>query len=539
MEKRYEGADMKIKKDSNFLNNLFPYSIIILLLVFTLATLSFQPLWFDEQLTMNESNASSISALLTLVLRHESIPPLFFLIEYFLVHTFSLSAFVLRLIPALAGVIGCLFYWKIFQKITDRKTAILSLILCVTSAFLLIFSQEARVYAILFCESMLMIWLSLKWLDHRNRSSVVGILLLGLLSLNTHYYALFMNVALLFSLFIIDKERVNHKRTYTLLISGFFISILSILPWFLPQLALQTNGQKTDLISKAVVAIPFIPLSTLAGPGLQKITSLHDFGGTNAIVLIALAFIFLLAIIAVIPAIKRGALRNMSRKQLFLVLFFVVAFLQHIVTGFKVPSLHPRYTIYSMMLLFGGLLAVTVSKKWIQNTIFGLLLSINLFGLFTYFGGTAVLFRVPWDKIAIDISSTATADEVIISADLMHVFSLPYYLQNEIPIALFDGNTFWRGDAPIYQQKAYPFFNTKVQIYQKNFEFYQENDTMKELFISFLHKYPNGFYLYQEDGKPYNENFLQHHINGLRLNIFKHYNTNQGIVYLVRWEYQS
>jgi hypothetical protein len=81
---------------SNKFERFLPYTVLLIGLMGSLATLCVHPLWFDEHLTMNEAQSRSLKDMMALVLRHESIPPLFFILEYFMVKLFSLSVFTLR-----------------------------------------------------------------------------------------------------------------------------------------------------------------------------------------------------------------------------------------------------------------------------------------------------------------------------------------------------------------------------------------------------------------------------------------------------------
>lgn len=520
-----------------------PYGFILLGFIMTLSTITIQPLWFDEHLTMNETQAGSLKNMMTLVLRHESIPPLFFIIEYFLIKLFSLSAFSLRIIPALAGTLGAFFYWKIFLKAADRTSALLSLILCLSSSFLLAYAQEARPYSILFCESMILLYFSIRWLEKHDIGSAAAVAVSMFAAMNTHYYALFMNIAVILSLFIAEKKRMNYSKSFIVFTTAAFLSVVSVAPWIIKQLALQVNGQKTFLISKAGFAIPFIPVSTLSGSALTKITILKDLEGWNTIILLLMLLIFGLTTHAIFCCLRKILVsKKIHGTRLFLTLFFIIAFAQHIVTGFHIPSLHPRYTIYSMMLLFGGILTFTAPAKLTRNFLFVTLLGINIFGLFRYWDQN-VTFRVPWNRIASDIDAQSPETAVVASSESMHVFSLPFYMKSNTRIALLDPNVFLTSNAPLFKRIPYSFFNRDLEIYQHTFEYYNSDknkpDTPVLTFLDFVKLNPSGLFLYQEDGMPYNKSFLKHSIPDLKVKIVHHYETNQGILYIIRWEFPS
>lgn len=524
------------------IENFVPYGFILIGLILSVFTLTIQPLWFDEHLTMNEAQSGSLKDMMTLVMRHESIPPLFYLLEYCMVKLFSLSDFSLRIIPALAGILGCFFYWRIFFKVTDRSTAVMSLVLCVSSSFLIVFSQEARPHSMLFCESMILLFFSIRWLEKHDIINAAGIAVSMFIAVNTHYYALFLIAAVIVSMFIVEKKRNLSKKGFIVFITSALISVISVSPWLLKQLALQVNGQKTSLISKAGIAIPYIPISTLSGAALEKITVLKDFTGLNSIVLLLLLLVFIFTTTELLKFFKQADIRQrLNTIPFFLILFFAIAYGQHILTGFRIPSLHPRYTIYFMMFLFGGILSFTASRKIVRNIVFVILLIINVYGHFKYWGTVETYYRVPWKKIVADIDAQSPSVSVVASTDHMHIFVLPFYMKSNKRIMLFDSGVFGSSKAPLLKRDPYRFYNRDVEIYQRTFEYYNSDqnkpDTSELTFMDFVASNPQGLYIYQEDGRPYNEDFLKNDISDLKMIIISHYNTNQGIVYIIKWEY--
>jgi hypothetical protein len=239
----------------------------------------------------------------------------------------------------------------------------------------------------------------------------------------------FFIAAIILPVIIADRDRSRYLKSYIFLILAALVSAASVLPWFLQQMALQLSGQKLALIAKAVFAIPFIPLSTLGGTSLTKIIETEDLWGWNAIILLVLTVILGLTGIEVYKSFRKGRLKEyLNTVPLFLILLFTVAYVEHIVTGFRIPSLHPRYTIYFMMLLSGGLLCFTASSRSVRNTVFILLLSINVFGLFVNWWGKPDFYRIPWNKIASLIDDESAELSIVASSDNMHIFPLPYYM---------------------------------------------------------------------------------------------------------------
>jgi hypothetical protein len=113
-----------------------------------LVNLGAENLWYDECFTMIAARQSPAS--LWLAILGDVHPPLWYGLEWLMVHLFGASEFILRLPAALLGILAVYLMWRLALHMTfDRRLAFTAgLILCLLPSALY-YSQEARMYALL------------------------------------------------------------------------------------------------------------------------------------------------------------------------------------------------------------------------------------------------------------------------------------------------------------------------------------------------------------------------------------------------------
>ena len=114
-------------------------------LVVRVALLGYQPLWRDEAFTALTVQRS-LGSMLTVV-RHDSAPPLFYLIER-LVATVSTSPAALRLAPALAGVAAIPIIAALGRRVAGDAGGTWAAVIAAVAPALLVSSLDARMYMI-------------------------------------------------------------------------------------------------------------------------------------------------------------------------------------------------------------------------------------------------------------------------------------------------------------------------------------------------------------------------------------------------------
>lgn len=160
--------------------------------------LDYNPFWFDEAFTLFAAGhtlagiwdivTNNSPELAGVLLTAEFNPPLFLFLEHLML-VFGRSEFILRFIPALAGVLTIPVFYLIGKDTGDETTGIIMAALVTFSPFHVFYSQDARPYPVMllfFSLAFFFFFVSL-----RTRSVRFGLLfgLFAALTFWTHYSA--------------------------------------------------------------------------------------------------------------------------------------------------------------------------------------------------------------------------------------------------------------------------------------------------------------------------------------------------------------
>ena len=108
------------------------------------ALLSRPTLWNDEVLTY--SRVCGTHAEMLELLKDDGFGPLHYEMDWLLGHLVTLTPFMLRLIPAVAGTLTIPATYLLGRELFDRRVGRLAAVLACTSAFLLAYSRDAKMY---------------------------------------------------------------------------------------------------------------------------------------------------------------------------------------------------------------------------------------------------------------------------------------------------------------------------------------------------------------------------------------------------------
>jgi 4-amino-4-deoxy-L-arabinose transferase-like glycosyltransferase len=190
------------------------------------ALLGYQPLWRDEAFTALAVQRS-LGSMLTVV-RHDSAPPLFYLIER-LVAVVSTSPAALRIFPVLAGVATIPIIAALGRRVAGDSGGTWAAVIAAVAPALFVSSLDARMYML----AMLLVLAStLCLLRALERPSTLRWALyagVSILAVYTVYFALFAVLAQVIAVAILYGRRT--PRT-ALLVGGLgALTLLSLTPW--------------------------------------------------------------------------------------------------------------------------------------------------------------------------------------------------------------------------------------------------------------------------------------------------------------------
>lgn len=298
--------------------------------------LSYNSLWLDEAATYSYSQKSFLEIWIfttgTSTTGGEFNPPLFFCLEHIMLF-FGNSEFILRLIPALLGVLTIPLFYLIGKELMDQNLGLIAAALLSASPFHLYYSQEARAYtSALFFVSLALICYLRAYRSHELKYWIFfGIC--SALAFWTHFYS-FVVTGTLFLFELIVQAKKNRSSLSEL--KPFLIALATFVLLCLPLL---------------IVAMRLLLIRTSAPPtfGIQGIRiveeSVRQIFGFNS----ATALIFMVLFILGIAQLFRVD----ATKSLMIIAVVVVTSLASWALSYRMPML-PRYLIILLPFLYAG-----------------------------------------------------------------------------------------------------------------------------------------------------------------------------------------
>ena len=164
-------------------------------------------LWLDEASTLTFAR-QSVTQIWGSLSGGEFNPPLFYWLEHAML-AFGESEAVLRLIPAILGILTIPAFYFIGVEILDRNTGILAATLLAFSPFQIFYSQEARAYGpMLFFFSLAFIFF-LRLLRSWGRKDAILFGIFSAVAFWTHFYAFVPILALFIFAFALKARQIG------------------------------------------------------------------------------------------------------------------------------------------------------------------------------------------------------------------------------------------------------------------------------------------------------------------------------------------
>ena len=171
-----------------------------------LTTLGLQSYEFDEGATVYVIRGS-FTDMLHGVARHESTPPLYYVLAWIWAQAFGTGEAGLRLFSAVAGIATVPVVYAVGRTLASRRIGLVAATLVATSPYLVFYSQEARSYALfalLSTAGVLFCVRAIQSPDARTIGLWVGV---SIAAIATHYFALFPFVGEVVALAVFGAPR--------------------------------------------------------------------------------------------------------------------------------------------------------------------------------------------------------------------------------------------------------------------------------------------------------------------------------------------
>ena len=234
----------------NIINLIKSNKVIFLFLIIgsflRLYHLNFQSPWLDEIHTLNEAKPKlSFNEVHDALLIAEPHPPLYFFIMNVVFKIFGYSTFIARMVSAIIGIAGLYSIYLLGKELFSKKVGIYAMILLSVNYFHIYYSQDARMYGLLFLTTTLSFYYLTKLIKTPTLKNTLIFGLVSTLMIYSHFFAVFTLFAqyIILLYYIIFPFNISRARFFKYsLISG-LMTILLYIPTY--KLILKTTEMKS------------------------------------------------------------------------------------------------------------------------------------------------------------------------------------------------------------------------------------------------------------------------------------------------------
>ena len=352
-------------------NNLLTYSLVFLIIflgfVFRFYNINYENLWIDEiySFWVTDPNLSFAETYLRLQTT-ESIPFLYYYLVKVCNKIFGYDPIIGRCFSAFFGFLSIFSIGILCKKIAQNKSYLLASCLVSLNIFLIVNSQEIRVYIFtFFLISLSLIFLLDLYKEDKNQIFTKNSILFTFftfMAILSHPFAIILLSSII--VFIIIDYFLFSNNNFKVNISLALISILTI--GFLYHYVNYVSIDKVEWIKQ---------------PGIKFFTNFYfsNFFGSRL-----LGITHLLILIILLYYFRKKIEKN--REIIFLIIFLILSYLIPLVYGYFIkPIIFPKYIIFVLIpiILIISILVFFIENKTVKKLIISFLIFINFANHFT------------------------------------------------------------------------------------------------------------------------------------------------------------
>lgn len=349
------------------------YLILIVLIiasVLRLYHLEYQSVWLDEICSITEANPEvTWSDLEMTILASDPHPQLYFIFLKSMFLVFGYTIFVARIFSAIVGVLGVFAIYLLGKEIMNKNVGLISAFLLAINAFHLNYSQEVRMYALLFLFTVLSFYRLVLFLKNSTYKNAVWYGIFTGLILFTQFFGLFVLISQLFILLIFFLK-LNRKDQLQFFYQSLLSGVIMILI-FIPAINIFIETTKKKYAVFAPVSVDLIK---------QIFKDFADNSDTLILIsIIIITFYFFFVI-------KNKLFKNKEESLIILILlsWICITLLLPIIRSYLVtPMISSRYfiVILAPLIILVALGIDKISKKIIQIAIIAVLAIVSFIQL--------------------------------------------------------------------------------------------------------------------------------------------------------------
>jgi hypothetical protein len=336
-------------------------SLVTILIIGTILRfyrVDFQSVWLDEIHTLNEASPNlSLAELYNSLLIAEPHPPLYFILVHYLFIVFGYTTFVLRFFSATLGVMGILAIYFLGKEMISKKVGLIAAILLTVNPFHLNYSQDGRMYALLFLTTTISFMFLIKFIKKPVLKSAILYGLFSAFMIYSHFFALFALFAqyLILLYFLVFPTLITRIQFFKYCLIAAIITIVLYLPTY--SLILKTSEMTSIWIQM---------------PTSDAFTQIFkDFFGQSEMVLFLITPVLLLMFLKLFTQDESSSLtiNPKDSKLIFssfilLVWIFTTLFLPLVRTYISLPMIINRYFINILPAI---LILIAIGISYITN----------------------------------------------------------------------------------------------------------------------------------------------------------------------------
>lgn len=351
--------------------NYWLTALLFIGLLLRLFRLDYQSLWLDEVHTMIEANPQiSFKESYDILAFREQMPQLYFMAVKLLNTILGHTVFTTRLFSVIVGVVSIGAIYLLGSELKNKKTGLIAALFLSVNYFHLLYSQEARPYALFALMTILSFYRLVIFIKKYNVKNALYYGLFAALTIDTHFFGLFILVAqaliILFFLFDIPERKQRFLFFRLAVLSGFITIVL-----WLPSL-------------KVFFDVLEIKSFWIQAPTLEVYTQMcRDFFGNSEALLFLVLLLTLFYFFNLFQQKQNSTVVQNKWLLSFVVLvlwIFVTLFIPLVRSYLDVPMIISRYfiTVLPAILLIAAIAVDAIKAKLVRNTLLILFVVISL-----------------------------------------------------------------------------------------------------------------------------------------------------------------
>lgn len=246
---------LKIDFIKNKISFLYLLAILLGAFVLRMVFLTSENLWFDEFYSIKTSLALPYSLTgMNFLKTAGPVPVFYFLILKVWIIIFGYSALSVRLLSVIPSIATIALIYLLGAKLFNKQTGILAAFLLSICPAHIFYSQEARQYMWYLFFTLVVYYIFLQCLFDKKRYLVIlGVVLLFLM--NTHFFGVFILLALIFSYLLAVKGKTEKIKwiKFAIFLAGVFFIIVFVIYRDILSAAERVGWIKVKTVSESLI----------------------------------------------------------------------------------------------------------------------------------------------------------------------------------------------------------------------------------------------------------------------------------------------